>query len=367
MTSNLYAASGVDITAGSKTIDLIKDKVSSTHNPEVLVGLGSFGALFDLKQIIQDYKEPVLVQSMDGVGTKLIIAEMLNKFDTVGIDIVNHSCNDIVVMGAKPLTFLDYVAHEKLNPQVMATIVAGMADACKLHELALVGGETAEMPGVYLPGRHDIAGCITGVVEKQEIISGKNIQVGDLILGINSNGLHTNGYSLARKILFEMAGYKAESMLPELNINERLNLGEHLLKLHINYSKPILQMLNQGITIKGLAHITGGGFTENIPRVLPHGLGFEIQRDSWPVLPIFQLIQKLGSVSDDEMFRVFNMGIGMVLIISPNELNKIEGFFERFNAEFIKVSQEEHHIIGTQEFKLYPIGKIIKNLPAQKI
>ena len=198
-----YASAGVDIDAGNKTVNLIKSKVAETHNNAVLTGLGAFGALFDLKEIINSYKEPVLVQSIDGVGTKLIVAEMAKSFYGVGIDIVNHSCNDILVMGAKPLTFLDYVANEKLNPEIVAEMVAGMADACKENAMSLVGGETAEMPGTYLPGQHDIAGSITGVVDKEKIITGEKISDGDFIIGIASNGLHTNGYSLARKVFFQ--------------------------------------------------------------------------------------------------------------------------------------------------------------------
>ncbi|NQY81112.1 MAG: phosphoribosylformylglycinamidine cyclo-ligase [Candidatus Caenarcaniphilales bacterium] len=307
-----YASAGVDIDAGNKTVDLIKSKVAETHNSSVLTGLGSFGALFDLKEIVNNYDEPVLVQSIDGVGTKLIIAEMAQSFYGVGQDIVNHSINDILVMGAKPLTFLDYVANEKLKPEIVAEMVSGMADACKESGMALVGGETAEMPGTYLPGQHDIAGTITGVVEKSKIITGEKISEGDIIIGIASNGLHTNGYSLARKIFFSDNDFKVESKFEELGEE---NLGEALLKPHLSYSKIIHKILDSGIKINGMSHITGGGFYENLVRVLPDNLSIEIQSDSWEIPPIFKLIEKLGKEDEREMFRVFNMGIGLCIMV----------------------------------------------------
>ncbi|MCH2227537.1 MAG: phosphoribosylformylglycinamidine cyclo-ligase [Candidatus Caenarcaniphilales bacterium] len=307
-----YASAGVDIDAGNKTVNMIKSKVAETHNSSVLTGLGSFGALFDLKEIINNYDEPVLVQSIDGVGTKLIVAEMAQSFYGVGQDIVNHSVNDILVMGSKPLTFLDYVANEKLKPEVVAEMVSGMADACKESGMALVGGETAEMPGTYLPGQHDIAGTITGVVEKSKIITGEKISKGDIIIGIASNGLHTNGYSLARKIFFSDNDFKVESKFEELGEE---NLGEALLKPHLSYNKIIHKILDSGIQINGMSHITGGGFYENLVRVLPDNLSIEIQKDSWEILPIFNLIKKLGKEDEREMFRVFNMGIGLCIMV----------------------------------------------------
>ena len=310
-----YASAGVDIDAGNTTVKLIKEKVAQTHTNAVLTGIGSFGSLFDLKELINQYQEPVMVQSIDGVGTKLIIAEMAQSFYGVGVDIVNHSVNDILVMGAKPITFLDYIANEKLKPEIVAEMVSGMADACKDNNIALVGGETAEMPGTYLPGQHDIAGAITGIVDKSKIITGENIKEGDLVLGIASNGLHTNGYSLARKVFFGDNNYTVDSRFEELGEE---SLGEALLKPHTSYASAVHELINTGVEINGIAHITGGGFYENIPRVVPKDLGVNIQKGSWDVLPIFKLIQKLGSITDEEMFRVFNMGIGLCLIIEPS-------------------------------------------------
>lgn len=321
-----YKSSGVNIDAGEESVKRIKGFVKQTHNKMVPIGIGNFGGLYDLKEIIKKYKNPVLVQSIDGVGTKLTVARMMKKYDTVGEDIVNHSCNDLLAMGAKAITFLDYVAHEKLDPNVMESMVKGMAKACKENDIALIGGETAEMPGVYAKNEHDIAGCITGVVEKDKIITGKDIKEGDIILGFPSSGLHTNGYSLARNILFKKA---------KLNVNTKVkalggeSLGEVLLKVHVNYSKPIHNILGKGIKIKGIAHITGGGFIDNIPRVLPKNLNAEIEKGSWPVLPIFSYMQKLGRVEESEMYRVFNMGIGLVIIISPKDKDKVEEILKK--------------------------------------
>lgn len=344
MSKTSYAQSGVDIEAGTRTVDLIKAKVNATHNAKVLNGIGAFGALYDIKAACEGYKHPVLVQSIDGVGTKLIIAEMMESFYSVGQDIVNHSCNDIVVLGAKPLTFLDYVANEKLNPEHVAEMVSGMADACSEVGLSLVGGETAEMPGTYISGKHDIAGCITGIVEKDRIIDGKNIKAGDIAFGLSSSGLHTNGYSLARKVLFDIAKLSAEAVIPELNTDgSGKSLGEHLLAVHVNYTNAIHKLLDAGINISGLAHITGGGFIDNIPRVLPDDVDIEIKLGSWDILPIFELIAKLGHVEEREMYKVLNMGIGMVIIVDASERN---------NVINVMKNMPEH--------KLYEIGNIIK-------
>ncbi len=337
--SDLYTDAGVNIEAGQEVVNRIKDKVKSTHTSSVLTGIGSFGALYDLKEIVNSYKEPVLVQSIDGVGTKLIVAEMMGVYDSVGKDIVNHSCNDIVAMGARPITFLDYVAHEKLNPEIMEDMVAGMADACKENKVSLIGGETAEMPGVYLPGQHDIAGCITGIVDRNKIITGEKIQEGDIIFGLASNGLHTNGYSLARKLIFDKAGLKVDSKIPELTET----IGEALLKPHINYTNPIFALLDGGIEVRGIAHITGGGFLDNIPRVLPENLNAIITKGTWPVLPIFEVMQKIGNVPEQEMYQVFNMGIGLVFIVSQSEVEKVKEILKAYS-----------------NFSLYQIGQIEK-------
>ncbi|MEI6280700.1 MAG: phosphoribosylformylglycinamidine cyclo-ligase [bacterium] len=318
--SDLYTKSGVNIKKGGEVVRRIKVHVASTHTKAVLGNIGSFGGLFELTDVIKGYKNPVLVQSIDGVGTKLSVAKMMKKYDTVGEDIVNHSCNDILAMGARPLTFLDYVANEKLEPHVMEEIVKGMSKACKESGVALIGGETAEMPGTYMKGEHDIAGAITGIVEKDKIITGERIKLGDIILGFPSSGLHTNGYSLARKLLLNKAGHTIKSILP----STKQTIGDALLKVHTNYCKPIFSLIDNEIDIKGIAHITGGGFIENIPRIMPRNLNAEIDIGSWPILPIFEYIQKVGKVSQKEMFNVFNMGIGLMIIISPEQKEKVE-------------------------------------------
>ncbi len=336
--SDLYAQSGVNIDAGNESVKRIKDNVASTHTKAVLTGIGSFGGLYDIGEVLKSYKNPVLVQSIDGVGTKLSVACMMNKYDTVGEDIVNHCCDDLLAMGARSLTFLDYVAHDKLDPNVMEAMVGGMAKACRENGVSLIGGETAEMPGVYASGEHDIAGCITGVVEKEKIITGENIKEGDIILGFPSSGLHTNGFSLARKLLFNIAGHKVDEVVGDLGES----VGKALMKVHVNYSNPVLAILDKGIDIKGIAHITGGGFIENIPRVLPENLDAEITKGTWTVLPIFSYLKKIGNVSEEEMYRVFNMGIGLVLIVQQSEKEKVENILKDF-----------------PEFKIFEIGKII--------
>ena len=311
-----YKSSGVDIDAGNQAVERIKDGVKSTFTSNVLTGLGSFGSLYDLKPILENYENPVMVQSIDGVGTKTIIARKMGKFDTIGIDLLSAAANDILVMGARPLTFLDYIANDKLNPETIEEIVSGMVKACRETGVSLVGGETAEMPDTYLPGEHDLVGVITGVVEKDMIITGETIQTGDVVLGLPSNGLHTNGYSFARKLFFEIGGYDVNDTIPELE----KSVGLTLLEPHINYTNHVFTALDSGIDVKGIAHITGGGLVENIPRILPDGCGVDIKKGSWPILPVFDVMQSLGNVDEDEMSRAFNMGIGMVFIVSPNNV-----------------------------------------------
>ncbi len=336
--SDLYTKAGVNIDAGNEVVRRIKKDVASTHTKAVLTGIGSFGGLYDIGEVLKSYKNPVLVQSIDGVGTKLSVAKMMNKYDSVGEDIVNHCCDDLLAMGARSLTFLDYVAHDKLDPLVMEAMVSGMSKACRENGVSLLGGETAEMPGTYRDGEHDIAGCITGVVEKEKIVTGEKVVEGDIILGFPSSGLHTNGYSLARKLFFEIALNKVDTKIDELG----MTVGEALLQVHTNYSMPVLKMLDNGIQIHGIAHITGGGFLENIPRVLPEQLDAEIKKDTWPMVPIFPYMQKLGDISETDMYRTFNMGIGLMLIVPKSEKEKIKSI-----------------LVDYPKFKAYEIGKII--------
>ena len=321
-----YKSAGVNIDAGNEAVDRIKDKVESTFTPNVIAGLGSFGSLYDLKPILEAYNNPVMVQSIDGVGTKTIIARKMGKFDTIGIDLLSACANDILVMGARPLTFLDYIANDKLNPDIVEEIISGMVKACKDTGVSLVGGETAEMPDTYLPGEHDLVGVITGVVEKDKIITGESIKPGDVVLGLPSNGPHTNGYSFARKLFFDVGGYSVNDIIPELE----KSVGLTLLKPHINYTNHVFAMLDAGVEVKGIAHITGGGLIENIPRILPDGCGVEIQKESWPALPVFGVMQSIGDVDEDEMYRAFNMGIGMVFIVNPADMDATKNLMETY-------------------------------------
>ena len=321
-----YKSAGVNIDAGNEAVDRIKDKVESTFTPNVIAGLGSFGSLYDLKPILEAYNNPVMVQSIDGVGTKTIIARKMGKFDTIGIDLLSACANDILVMGARPLTFLDYIANDKLSPDIVEEIISGMVKACKDTGVSLVGGETAEMPDTYLPGEHDLVGVITGVVEKDKIITGESIKPGDVVLGLPSNGPHTNGYSFARKLFFDVGGYSVNDIIPELE----KSVGLTLLKPHINYTNHVFAMLDAGVEVKGIAHITGGGLIENIPRILPDGCGVEIQKESWPALPVFGVMQSIGDVDEDEMYRAFNMGIGMVFIVNPADMDATKSLMETY-------------------------------------
>ena len=320
MSNSDYKSAGVDIDAGNEAVDRIKDGVKSTFTTNVLTGLGSFGSLYDLKPLLENYENPVLVQSIDGVGTKTIISRKLGKFDTIGIDLLSACANDILVMGAQPLTFLDYIANDKLNPDIIEEIVSGMVKACRETGVSLVGGETAEMPNTYLPDEHDLVGVITGVVDKDKIITGETIRPGDAVLGLPSSGLHTNGYSFARKLFFDIGGYDINDSIPKL----QKSIGLTLLEPHINYTKHVFAALDTGVDIKGIAHITGGGLLENIPRILPNGCGVELQKGSWPSVPVFGVMQSIGNVNEDEMFRAFNMGIGMVFVVETDDADSVK-------------------------------------------
>ena len=306
-----YAQAGVDITAGQQATALMKEAVQATYGPQVLAGLGAFGGLFDAAGL-KTMASPVLVASTDGVGTKTKVASQMDRWDTVGQDIVNHCVNDILVQGARPLFFMDYVASARLDPAEIATVVQGAAMACQQAGCALLGGETAEMPGVYREGEFDLVGTVVGVVERNRVLDGSNIKVGDTILGLASTGLHTNGYSLARKVLGD---FDWRITHPQLGCS----IGEVLLGVHRSYLQPVQQLWEAGVQVSGLAHITGGGIIDNLPRILPAGIGAVIRRGSWPEPPIFSLIQSEGNIPDDEMFHVFNMGLGMLVIVSPEQ------------------------------------------------
>ena len=306
-----YAAAGVDVDLGNQVKKGIHALVSGTHGPEVLGKIGGFGGLFQPN--FKGMKQPVLVSSVDGVGTKLKIAFATNRHDTIGQDLVNHCINDIAVIGARPLFFLDYIGGEKLDPPVFKQILKGFAKACKEGGCALIGGETAQMPGMYQKGEYDVAGTIVGVVDRPKMLDGSKVSKGDVLIGLKGNGLHTNGYSLARKVLLE----KAKLSLDKPASGMTQPLGKELLRVHPNY-QPLMASLPEGM-LHGAAHITGGGLLDNLPRVLPSGCRASIKRGSWKVPAIFQLIQKLGDIPTEEMDQVFNMGIGMVLIVSAKQ------------------------------------------------
>ncbi|CAG7645860.1 phosphoribosylformylglycinamidine cyclo-ligase [Paenibacillus allorhizosphaerae] len=320
--SDAYKKAGVDIAAGNEAVERMKKHVKTTFRPEVLTDLGGFGALFGLNK--EKYEEPVLVSGTDGVGTKLKIAFAMDKHDTIGIDAVAMCVNDIVVQGAEPLFFLDYLACDKVVPEKIEAIIKGISDGCVQSGCALIGGETAEMPGMYSEGEYDIAGFTVGIVDKKKIIDGSTIRPGNVVLGLASSGVHSNGFSLVRKLLLEEKGYGLHDQVEALGGR----LGDVLLAPTKLYVKPVLAVLEQ-VAIKGMAHITGGGFLENIPRVLPDGVNADINYGSWPILPIFELMQREGGISNNDMFRTFNMGIGMVVIVAEADAAKAIELFER--------------------------------------
>jgi phosphoribosylformylglycinamidine cyclo-ligase len=327
-----YSDAGVDIDAATHATDKIKELARRTFNQRTLSEIGSFGGMFD--GAFPKLKQPVLVASADGVGTKLKIAFSTGVHNTVGRDLVNHCVNDILVQGARPLFFLDYIATGKLLPEVVARIVEGVANGCRENGCVLLGGETAEMPDFYASGEYDIAGFIVGVADREKIIDGKGIVPGDVVLALPSVGLHTNGYSLARKLFLEVAGYEVDTYVEELG----MTVGESLLQAHLSYLQPLDQLLDSG-TIKGLAHITGGGLTDNIPRILPDNCGVEIEKGSWPVLPVFNLMQKIGNVSDAELYRTFNMGVGMVVVTSANDCATVESHLREQRASVYQIGR----------------------------
>jgi len=316
-----YADAGVDIDAANRATEKIKELARTTFNARTLSEIGSFGGMFD--GAFPEMRQPTLVASADGVGTKLKVAFATGIHNTIGRDLVNHCANDILVQGARPLFFLDYIATGKLAPNTIASIVEGITIGCRANDCVLLGGETAEMPGFYAEGEYDIAGFIVGVVDREKIIDGHTIEAGDVVLGLPSVGLHTNGYSLARKLFFDDAGCSPNEFVDEIGET----IAEALLKTHASYLKALAGLLDAGV-IKGLAHITGGGLLENIPRILPDVTNVEIKRGSWPVLPIFTLMQRLGNIDEREMYRTFNMGIGMVIICAPGDATPIKARVE---------------------------------------
>lgn len=327
-----YADSGVDIDAATRATDRIKELARTTFNQRTLSEIGSFGGMFD--GAFPNMAQPVLVASADGVGTKLKIAFASGIHNTVGRDLVNHCVNDILVQGARPLFFLDYIATGKLSTGVVASIVEGLTNGCRENGCVLLGGETAEMPGFYQEGEYDIAGFIVGVVDRTRVIDGKTIVPGDVLLALPSAGLHTNGYSLARKLFFEVAGYGPDTRLPGLD----LTAAQALLLPHLSYLKPLDALLDTG-SIKGLAHITGGGLTDNIPRILPEGTAVKIRNGSWPILPLFDLLRDLGNVTDSEMYRTFNMGVGMVIVCAREDVAAINGHLSNIDNPCYEIGE----------------------------
>ncbi len=322
-----YAAAGVDIEAGNRAVELMKAAVKSTYGPEVLAGIGSFGGLFDASAF-KGMKNPVLVASTDGVGTKVKLAAQIGRYNSIGHDIVNHCIDDILVQGARPLFFMDYFATSKLTPEIVAEVVTGIAEACRASGCALLGGETAEMPGVYAPGEFDIAGTIVGVLEREAMLPRPDLRPGDVLIGLRSSGPHTNGYSLIRRIF---ADVPLDTVFPELGVP----LADALLAPHRSYLNVLSSVLGPRSMVKALAHLTGGGFIENIPRVLPEGVDAVIRQGSWPVPPLFSLIQSRGEIVPEEMHRVFNMGIGMVVVVDKKDAAKVQ-----------KAIPEETFVIG---------------------
>jgi phosphoribosylformylglycinamidine cyclo-ligase len=330
--SDAYKQAGVDIAAGNQAVELMKKHVKRTTRPEVLSGLGGFGGLFGLDK--DKYEEPILVSGTDGVGTKLKLAFAMDKHDTIGIDAVAMCVNDIVVSGAEPLFFLDYLACDKVIPSKIEAIVAGIAEGCVQSGCALIGGETAEMPGMYSEGEYDIAGFSVGVVDKKKIIDGSKIRPGDTVIGLASSGIHSNGFSLVRKLLLEQSGYKLTDRVEVLDAV----LGDVLLTPTRIYVKTVLALMEK-VELKGLVHITGGGFIENIPRVLPDTVNVEIDYGTWPILPIFDLLQSKGSITNNDMFRTFNMGIGMVIVVSAEQAEEVLKVAAELGEEAYRIGQ----------------------------
>lgn len=324
-----YRAAGVDIEAGNEAVRRMKPHVRKTHTSAVLTGLGSFGAVYALGDALKGMKDPVMVQSTDGVGTKSKVTVMAARYEELGHDLVSAVAGDIVVMGATPLTFLDYLGFHRTEPEVVEALVRGMSAACLEAGIAFVGGETAEMPAVYAEGDLDVVGFVTGVVERDRLLTGADIVAGDVLYAINSSGLHTNGFSLARKLIFETGGFAIDATPGEL---QGMSVADALLAPHANYVTPVKRILDAAIPIKGMAHITGGGLVENVPRILPEGLGAVIDRATWTPQPIFALLRRLGNLDEREMHRTFNMGVGLVLVGPPGLRHRIAAAIRGISA-----------------------------------
>jgi phosphoribosylformylglycinamidine cyclo-ligase len=333
-----YARAGVDVDLGNRVKSSIQDQVKSTHRSEVLSKVGGFGGLFAAS--FKGYKDPVLVSSIDGVGTKLKVASLLERHDTIGEDLVNHCVNDIAVVGAEPLFFLDYIGTASLDPHTFKDILAGLVRGCKKAGCALIGGETAQMPGIYHGRDYDLVGCIIGIVERKKIIDGKGIKPGDVILGLSSSGLHTNGYSLAREVLFNRLGLRVHDYLP----GYRIKVGEALLRTHINYL-PQIKKIREKVKIKGLAHITGGGMIDNLPRVLPKGTEAVIELGSWTIPPLFKFLANASGIDNNELYQVFNMGVGMTIIVDAKDAPKVRRLTGAFPIGFIADGNQQVRLI----------------------
>ncbi len=340
----LYKDAGVSIEEADRAVERIKKLARSTFHPNVLTAIGSFGAGFRLT----GWKDPVLVSSADGVGTKLKIAFLTGRHGTVGEDLVNHCVNDIGVQGATPLFFLDYFAVGKLDAAVAGEVVSGLARGCAANGCALIGGETAEMPGFYAPGEYDLAGFIVGAVERRRLLTGASIRPGHVLVGLPSNGLHTNGYSLARKLLFEVAGYGVDTYVPDLGCT----VAGELLKVHRSYLNPVQSLHAKGL-LSGAAHITGGGITDNTPRILPEGLAAEVDTASWPVPPVFRLMQRIGRIPDDDYRRTFNLGIGMILVVPAAKLARALRLLDRLGEEHYRIGRVTTLPRGVQSRVIY--------------
>lgn len=341
-----YRDAGVNIDAANEALAEIKELVKKTFNDQVLQDIGSFGAMYQLD--LQNLEEPVLVSSVDGVGTKLKLAFMTGKHDTVGVDLVSHCVNDILVQGARPLFFLDYFAVGKLEPQVVVDVLRGLTTGCRYAGCALIGGETAEMPDMYQAGEYDLAGTIVGIVDRKKIVDGSAIREGDVILGLPSSGLHTNGYSLARKIVFEAAGLGVHDPMPHTG----RTVAGALMDPHVSYAK-LMQLVMKVVEVRGMAHITGGGITENFPRILPEGLGAEVNLESWEVPGVFRFLQEAGNVEELEMLRTFNLGVGFMLVVPEGHVAKA--------LETIELAGKTCRVVGRitrGERRVHYIGKL---------